>query len=85
MNRLHKSIKFTMNHTSSPGGQKDDKGECNEQLSIPFLDVLCSLQDGKIETDLYRKETDINMYLLPSSLAPVILHPAPKISPIHCA
>ena len=70
MNQLHDSIKFTMNHTSSPSEAEGDRCQCSLQISIPFLDVLCSIQDGKIETDLYRKETDRNMYLLPSSCHP---------------
>ena len=70
MNKLHKSIKFTMNHTSLPNEAEEDRCQCNKQLSIPFLDVSCSIQDGKIETDLYRKDTDRNMYLLPSSCHP---------------
>ena len=70
MNQLHTSIKFTMNHTSSPSEAEDDRCQCTKQSSIPFLDVLCSIQDGKIETDLYRKETDRIMYLLPSSCHP---------------
>ena len=70
MNQLHKSIKFTMNHTSLPNESEGDKCSCKQQFSIPFLDVSCSIQDGRIETDLYRKETDRNMYLLPSSCHP---------------
>ena len=70
MNTLHKSIKFTMNHTSPPGEKDDDICNCTPQSSIPFLDVLCSIKDGRIETDLYRKDTDRNMYLLPSSCHP---------------
>ena len=31
--------------------------------SIPFLDVLVILKDGKIETDLYSKPTDTHQYL----------------------
>ena len=38
--------------------------------SLPFLDTLCKLEDGKIITDLYRKETDRNQYLLTSSCHP---------------
>ena len=70
MNRLHKTIKFTMNHSSIPGEQEDNRCQCTQQLSIPFLDVSCSIQNGKIETDLHRKETDRNQYLLPSSCHP---------------
>ena len=81
MNQLHKSIKFTMSHTSIPGEHDDDRCQCKQQFAIPFLDVLCSIQDGKIETNLYRKETDRNMYLLPSSCDPPL---AQKISLSHC-
>jgi hypothetical protein len=70
MNKLHKSIKFTMNHSSPPKESETDSCQCEKQSSIPFLDVSCSIQNGKIETDLYRKETDRNMYLLPSSCHP---------------
>ena len=70
MNKLHQTIKFTMNHTSPPNESEDDRCQCSQQVAIPFLDVLCSIQYGKIETDLYRKETDRNMYLLPSSCHP---------------
>ena len=57
-------------HTSPPGEKDDDICNCTPQSSIPFLDVLCSIKDGRIETDLYRKDTDRNMYLLPSSCHP---------------
>jgi hypothetical protein len=69
-NQLHRSIKFTMNHTSSPAEAAENRCKCKRQFSIPFLDVLCSIQEGKIETDLFRKDTDRNMYLLPSSCHP---------------
>ena len=70
MNKIHKSIKFTMNHTSPTNESDEDSCDCPKQSSIPFLDVSCSIQNGKIETDLHRKETDRNMYLLPSSCHP---------------
>ena len=35
-----------------------------------LLDTLCKLENGKIVTDLYRKETDRNQYLLTSSCHP---------------
>ena len=59
-----------MNH-SSPSSESDDEScNCPKQSSIPFLDVSCSIQNRKIETDLHRKETGRNMYLLPSSCHP---------------
>ena len=34
---------------------------------IPFLDTQVEIKNNKIITDLYKKPTDRNMYLLPSS------------------
>ena len=45
--------------------------------SIPFLDTLCSIENGRIETNLYRKPTDRNKYLLLDSC-----HPENQISNI---
>ena len=42
-----------------------------QTMLIPFLDTLCTIKEGKIETDLYRKPTDKNQYLLTSSCHPV--------------
>ena len=55
-----------MNHTSILEEASEDKCDCDETFSIPFLDTLCSIKNGKIDTDLYKK-TDRNQYLLPSS------------------
>ena len=66
MNNIHNSIKFTMNHTTPLNEAEVDRCECAQQFSIPYLDVLCSIKDGRLESDLYRKETDRNQYLLPS-------------------
>ena len=41
---------------------------CDEEKdSIPFLDTQVKIKDSKLITDLFRKSTDRNMYLLPSS------------------
>jgi hypothetical protein len=74
MNEMHESIKFTMNHSSPPTESEENRCQCEMQPSIPFLDVLCSIQDGKIVTDLYGKEAGI----CTSSPVPVTLHPALK-------
>lgn len=55
LNNLHKDIKFTLEF--SP----------NEQ---PFLDVMIRIKQGKLETDIYYKETDSKQYLLFSSCHP---------------
>ena len=45
----------------------EDRCDCEEQSAVPFLDTLISIKEGKIYVDLYKKETDRNQYLLPSS------------------
>ena len=59
-----------MIHTNVPGEANEDKCKCEAKSAIPFLDTLCSIQDGKIDTDLYKKPTDRNQYLLPESCHP---------------
>ena len=54
-NNLHSTIKFKYSHSPS---------------NIPFLDVMVSVKDGSIETDLYTKPTDKHQYLLVSSCHP---------------
>ena len=55
LNNLHPTIKFTCSHSLT---------------NIPCLDVMVSLEDGLIETDLYTKPTDKHQYLLISSCHP---------------
>ena len=67
LNKLHPSIKFTLSHTNSSKSSCD----CPIASSIPFLDTSCSISEtGKILTDLFKKETDRNQYLLTSSCHP---------------
>ena len=68
LNTLHPTLKFTMEHTASK--HPDDECDCPHVTSVPFLDTSCSNVNGKIITDLFRKETDRNQYLLPSSCHP---------------
>ena len=58
-----------MSHTTPPNIENPGC-DCTPQQSIPFLDTSCRISDGKIVTDLFRKETDRNQYLLPSSCHP---------------
>ncbi len=69
LNQVHTNLKFTMTHTTpkSAGVQC----ACEPTQSIPFLDTLCEIKHGKIITDLYRKPTDKNQYLLTDSCHPV--------------
>ena len=71
INKIHPNIKLTMSHTSLTSEESSMKCGCPEMNSLPFLDVLCSIKQNKIVTDLYRKETDRNQYLLTSSCHPV--------------
>ena len=57
INQIHPTIKFTFNNNLA------DK-------STTYLDTKISIINNKIETDLYRKETDRIQYLLPSSCHP---------------
>ena len=70
INKIHPQINLTMSHTSVPGESIEDKCDCEPRSEIPFLDTLCSLEEGRIETDLYKKPTDRNQYLLPTSCHP---------------
>jgi hypothetical protein len=65
LNNFHPTMKF-----DEPQFNKDDN-------STNFLDLKIKIHGGKIETDLYRKETDKPTALLPSSAHPG--HIAPNI------
>ena len=69
INSIHPSIKFTMSHTT-PDNLTETMCSCERASSLPFLDTACSLKNGKIVVDLYRKPTDRNQYLLTSSCHP---------------
>ena len=71
LNRIHPTISITINHTSTASESLEDSCDCQPQSSIPFLDILCFIENNQIETDLYGKETDRNQYLLPSSIHPI--------------
>ena len=75
--KIHKSIKFTMNHTTIEGEPIESRCSCQPLQEIPFLDTACSLKNGKIITKLYRKPSDRNQYLLTSSC-----HPASQVENI---
>ena len=67
-NTIDPSTQFTMSHTKNDFGV--DNCECEAENSIPFLDTQCTIKQGRIVTDLYRKPTDRNQYLLTSSCSP---------------
>ena len=59
-----------MEHTINDMELIEDKCDCAIKKSILYLNTSCSIQNGKIEIDLFRKECDRNQYLLPSSIHP---------------
>ena len=58
-----------------PQYQKEMEKENISKSTLAFLDTSCSIVEGKIVTDLYRKPTDRNMYLLPSEFYSLFLSP----------
>ena len=78
INQIHPDIKLTMSHTT-PNTIKYETNpcDCEEKESVPFLDTKCRIKDNKISTDLYKKPTDKNQYLLTSSC-----HPAENVTNI---
>ena len=68
VNQIHPNIKFTMQHTSIHS--EPDPCNCNKSPTIPFLDTSLQIVDGEVIVDLYRKPTDRNQYLLPTSCHP---------------
>ena len=55
LNNIHPTIEFTSSHSLT---------------NVPFLDVMVSLNNGTIQTDLYTKPTDNHQHLLSSSCHP---------------
>ena len=52
INLIHPSIKFTMKHTFI---NELDPCDCEKISCVPFLDISLTLKDGKLSTDLYKK------------------------------
>ena len=74
MNQMHQSIKFTMSHTTNIFEDEATKCACPYQESVSYLDTSYKISEGKIILDLFKKPTDRNMYLLPSSCHPPHQH-----------
>ena len=71
MNQLHPNIKFTMNHTTPNNKGEENNCGCDYKTTVPFLDTSLCIENGQIVTDLYKKPTDKNLYLLPNSCHPL--------------
>ena len=60
-----------MSHTTNNLETIENRCPCEPQVSIQFLDTSCSVEEGKIRIDLFKKKTDRNQYLLKSSCHPM--------------
>ena len=67
LSNIHPTIKFTSSHSLT---------------NVPFFDVMVSLHNGIIETDLFTKATDKHQHLLSSSCHP---HHTKKAVPFSLA
>ena len=65
INKLHPTIKFTISHTSLENNPEEHKCEWEPTTAIPLLDTLCFMKERHKDTDLHKKETNWNLYLLP--------------------
>ena len=59
-----------MEHTTNESELLQDKCDCPTKKAISYLGTSCSIKNRKIDFDLFRKATDRNQYLLPSSIHP---------------
>ena len=70
MNKIHPLVKFILQHTKPDYEQKEHHCDCKRENSVPYLDTFCSIKNGRIILDIYRKPTDWNRYLMPDSCHP---------------
>ena len=54
-NNMHPTIRFTLNHTTRDYEPLEYICDCDAMTSIPFLDTSCSIIEGRIDTDLFKK------------------------------
>ena len=59
-----------MVHTTNISEAEEDQCDCEPTDSIPCLDTALKIENNKLDIDLYKKKTDRNQYLLPSSCHP---------------
>ena len=59
-----------MTHTTPDYEPFPARCSCPPLKAIQFFDTSCTIREGKIIVDLYRKPTDRNQYLLTSSCHP---------------
>ena len=49
INNIHPTLNFTIEHTSIENEPLEDEFDCQPKSSIPFLDTLLSIENGRIE------------------------------------
>ena len=78
INRIHPTLKFTMNHTFVENERPEDRCNCEPISSIPFFDSSLKIENGTIIVDLYKKQlTETNFY------CPPVVTPKPPPRPSH--
>ena len=45
-----------MSHTSRDDEQLEDRCDCDNMTSIPFVDTSCSIIEGRIDTDWFKQK-----------------------------
>ena len=58
MNKIHPLVKFILKHTKPDYDQDEHHCDCKRENSVPYLDTFCSIKNGRIILDIYRKPTD---------------------------
>ena len=53
INNLHPTNRFTMNHTMLEHEAKENRCNCPSVQSIPFLDTLSTIKEGKIDINIF--------------------------------
>ena len=62
INQIHPTLTFA---TTTPNPEPiSENCPCKALNAVPFSDTSCSIENGKIDIDLYQKETSRNQYIL---------------------
>ena len=70
MNHIHPTLNFAMQHTKPKTEKIKERCECEPKNLVLFPEASISIIEGKIDTDLFKKDTDRNQYLLRESCHP---------------
>ena len=70
INKIHVTLKFTMVHITLESEDIEDRCDCLPRTLIPYLDTSLTIEKGRIKIDLFKKDTERNQYIMPSSCHP---------------